>query len=186
MLVDIDLMAPETDHLRERWREIRNQLGHPDEEFVIADRTSRGIYRGTNLVHELEYALASESRYETFPIPRLDFDLEIEEECVKHRREIQKWANGPKTYGMCDSPEQVVLKWPWLEWTDRCFIIEWHTYDATGEAEGGFRPHKHGKYIGDGELLGYEYLKDEPYVNKVVLFHILEIKPEYVVEIEDD
>ncbi|AOZ63814.1 hypothetical protein SEA_WEASELS2_236 [Rhodococcus phage Weasels2] len=173
MLVDIDLNSPQIQELRKRWAEIHEADNEPYEQYETAERLSRGIYNGYWMEHDIEYALTlGRHAFDAFPFPKADFDLDDMSEHAKYQQKIKAWSNGPRGYGMCDNPEQVVLKWPWLEWCDRNFIIQFHHSMIEDD-----RAYKHGEYIGDLE---------DPYDEPVGMFQILEIKPEYVVEIEDD
>ena len=79
------------------------------------------------------------------------------------------------SYGVCDSPEQVIEKYGATlsdKWRRFVLLI---TPVLRGEqpASGGWRWHKWGPYIGDQKPT-CEYLHDEPEIELVYVFHIYE------------
>jgi len=81
-------------------------------------------------------------------------------------------AVGP--YGVCDSVEQLLEKCPELEKSDRKFLITLTRIHRDSQpAEGGWRWHKWGEYIG-AQKPSCEYIHDEPEIKQVFCFHIYE------------
>lgn len=79
-------------------------------------------------------------------------------------------------YGVCDSYEQILEQCPELvDSTDREFVITLTpVVKADQPAEGGWRWHKWGDYIGNLDPQ-YEYIYDEPFIEKVYCYHIYEL-----------
>lgn len=77
-------------------------------------------------------------------------------------------------YGVCDSIEQLLAKYPELEAEDREFVV---TLSPIRKAEqypqGGWRWHKWGEYIGTQQPT-CEYIFDEPTIELVYVYHIYE------------
>jgi hypothetical protein len=82
-------------------------------------------------------------------------------------------------YGVCDTIEQVVLKYQkCLELPDRHFIIMFHGILQRDQPEdGGWRWHKWGEYVGI-QKPQCEYIYDEPLIDRVLIYHIYEINPQ--------
>lgn len=119
------------------------------------ERLGTGIYRGHLNVHNDLRALIKD-RYPRWP------DLPRDEE--------------PSCYGVCDTPEQIVAKWPQIDADQRPFTIFVVPVIRDEEPEsGGWRWHKWGAYIGDREPQ-CEYLHDEPEIGKVYVFYIYEMR----------
>lgn len=78
-------------------------------------------------------------------------------------------------YGVCDSYEQVLERCPELvESQERQFVITVTAVCKKDQpAEGGWRWHKWGEYIGV-HCPTCEYLHDEPVVEQVYVYHIYE------------
>lgn len=81
------------------------------------------------------------------------------------------------THGVADSPEQFFAKYPGLATDPRHFAVTfWVHRKADQPAEGGWRWHKWGPYVGEQESQA-EYLHDEPEIEEVVSFRVYEIVP---------
>ncbi len=79
-------------------------------------------------------------------------------------------------YGVCDTPEQVLEKYPFLKDAPERFFISYVRIDRGSQPrDGGWRWHKWGTYIGDREPK-CEYLHDEPDIETVYTFHIYELR----------
>lgn len=78
-------------------------------------------------------------------------------------------------YGVADSYEQVLDKYPHLAASDRKYLLRVITLRKEDEEPGGWRWHKWGAYIGVQEPQT-EYLYDEPVIDQVVLWHVYEVK----------
>ena len=91
-------------------------------------------------------------------------------------RDYEHYPDGlsVEAYGVCDTPEQLLEKCPELEESDRRFVVTVHHLRKEDEpAEGGWRWHKWGPYIGEHEPQ-CEYLYDEPEIEEVYVYHIYE------------
>lgn len=87
-------------------------------------------------------------------------------------------ADGPQSYGVCDTPDQFLTKFrKLLQEDDRTFVIGFThiAKDPTNRGQGGgWRWHKWGPYIGEGTPQ-FEYLDDEDgFEDGVYVFHILQ------------
>lgn len=80
----------------------------------------------------------------------------------------------PREYGVCDHWEQITAKWPQIESSERQFIIAVQEIRREHQGPGGWRWHKAGEYIGTRNP-EREYLHDEPEIDAVLSFVILEI-----------
>lgn len=79
-------------------------------------------------------------------------------------------------YGVCDSLEQLLEKYPELEADGRKFLVTLHEVKRSEQSPtGGWRWHKWGEYIGTQEPQ-CEYLYDEPKIESVFVYHIYERK----------
>lgn len=79
------------------------------------------------------------------------------------------------SYGVCDSYHQILARWPHLAADPEPYMIalvEVRKEDQS--ADGGWRWHKWGDYIGSKDPQ-YEYLFDEPDIDVVFTFHIYSI-----------
>lgn len=78
------------------------------------------------------------------------------------------------SYGVCDSVANLLAKCPELESSDRKFVVRMtQIKKATQSPAGGWRWHKWGEYIGEGEPT-CEYLYDEPIIIAVYVYSIFE------------
>lgn len=82
------------------------------------------------------------------------------------------WFN---CYGVCDNYQQIFEKCPEIkESTDRYFLVSVMPVRKEEQSpDGGWRWHKWGPYIGDGEPT-MEYLYDEPDFDVVYCYHLFE------------
>lgn len=77
-------------------------------------------------------------------------------------------------YGVCDSLEQLLEKYPELEAPGRGFLVTLHEVKKSEQSpQGGWRWHKWGEYIGTQNPTR-EYLYDEPAIESVFVYHIYE------------
>jgi hypothetical protein len=80
------------------------------------------------------------------------------------------------SYGVCDSLENLLEKCPELDAPGREFVVTLTPIRKADEpADGGWRWHKWGEYIGAQEPQ-CEYIHDEPVIESVFCFHIYERK----------
>lgn len=82
-------------------------------------------------------------------------------------------------YGVCDSPDQFAEKFAvTLEADPRHFCVSFTKIAKADQSpDGGWRWHKWGPYVGTQERSGTEYLYDEPTIEVVYVYHILEVRP---------
>ena len=79
-------------------------------------------------------------------------------------------------YGVADSIEQVIERWPFLVQDEHRYLISYMTVRHEDEPDrGGWRWHKWGPYIGTQDPQ-YEYLADESGIEQVICFHIYQYK----------
>ena len=85
---------------------------------------------------------------------------------------LDKWID----YGVCDNYEQILkVRRDILSNHNKRFVIGLSTVEKKNQcAEGGWRWHKWGEYIGT-QNPHYEYIYDEPNIEKVYCYHIYEI-----------
>jgi len=102
-----------------------------------------------------------------------EFFLSDAKKCIAFSENIPK---GIYNYGIADTVEQIkahcydVLDNDSHNW----FITYQIIYKEDQVKEGGWRWRKWGEYIGDYKPQ-CEYLYDEPYIDKVILFHVYEV-----------
>lgn len=91
----------------------------------------------------------------------------------------ERWREDPPSwlpiqeYGVCDTPEQAVQKLGLRDLPERYVISFVRIRRDEQPADGGWRWHKWGDYIGDHEPQ-CEYLHDEPEIEEVYTFHVYE------------
>lgn len=91
------------------------------------------------------------------------------------------WRNA---YGVCDSAEQLLEHFPELEAPGRSFVVTLtEVCRADQPAEGGWRWHKWGPYIGKHDPQ-HEYLHDEQGIDAVLVYHIYEYIDYDVLDVE--
>ncbi|MCW4050515.1 MAG: hypothetical protein NWE89_12355 [Candidatus Bathyarchaeota archaeon] len=77
-------------------------------------------------------------------------------------------------FGVCDNVDQLLAACPELEALGREFVVTVTVVrKAEQPAEGGWRWHKWGEYIGT-QNPQCEYIHDEPEIEEVLCFHIYE------------
>ena len=89
--------------------------------------------------------------------------------------EYPELSVGP--YGVCDSVEQLLAACPELESDpSRKFVVTVNRLTRESQpAEGGWRWHKWGEYIGTQKPT-HEYLYDDTHISEVLVYHIYERK----------
>lgn len=85
-------------------------------------------------------------------------------------------------YGVCDSVEQFLEVYKdALAEPHRRFVVGFTCVRKADEPpDGGWRWHKWGPYIGKQKVSGCEYLYDEPNVEQVYCFSIIELYPDHI------
>lgn len=93
----------------------------------------------------------------------------------KMREENPKIGLPTCSYGVCDEPLQVLTTFPGLAVVDNKYVIGVaQLLKKEMYPKGGWRWHKWGPYIGEQKPM-CEYLYDEPVIEEVWTFHILEL-----------
>lgn len=85
-----------------------------------------------------------------------------------------KYIDRPTRYGVCDDFEQAIEYCKLRERPEKYFIAFTEVRKDEQSSEGGWRWHKWGEYIGKHEPQ-FEYLYDEPDIEKVYVFEVFEI-----------
>ncbi len=94
---------------------------------------------------------------------------------------LKDYVNSPEnyisSYGVCDNFYQVLEKYKkYLEVPNRKFVVILRVIRKDLEpADGGWRWHKWGEYIGT-QNPQMEYIHDEPEIEKVYVYHIYELE----------
>lgn len=86
---------------------------------------------------------------------------------------------GIHCYGVCDAPEQVLWKSNIVR-AERIFVVLCSSIEKdpnNAGLGGGWRWHKWGPYIGEQDGPTREYLDDEPNIDLVYTYHILQLDP---------
>lgn len=121
--------------------------------------------------------------------PHFDFDINgkylhpeqdplIEGDRLQKFFALQKADAWRSSHGVCDNIEQAVEYLDWaVKHPTRRFIISLSEVRREWESEGGWRWHKWGPYIGKQEPQ-CEFMFDEPVIESVYCFQLLEIPPE--------
>jgi hypothetical protein len=83
----------------------------------------------------------------------------------------------PNCYGVCDTPQQFIRRYKkTLSKSKRKFIVSFTEISKDKQSpSGGWRWHKWGPYIGTQKPTGCEYIYDEPKIERVFCYHILEL-----------
>ena len=90
------------------------------------------------------------------------------------RKRLNEHFDGPADYGVCDTPEQVVEKWPSLLTDENRFVILFSEVNRNECPD--WRWHKNGSYIGKHNPQ-YEHLGDEDEsIQSVLMFSIVRLK----------
>lgn len=194
MLVDITFV-PFTDDQQAFFREHAeaHNTKYPDDpmplEMTHPTRLSRGIYvadgnmRARSIVQNI---------VEDVPAFR-DFSRDRNmdtywEDSRKWKRKMdklysEKYKRGPYrdwgglgAYGLCDSPEQFLAMFPHIEDDDVPRILTFHGIMRKHQpAQGGFRYHKNGNYLGK-QRPRHEYLYDDTHIDMICGFHVYRVE----------
>lgn len=138
-------------------------------EIPETTRLAKGVYEAhLNWNHEIEHLVKNEYPFDEHPGSNISDE--------EFRKWIEEYHTRPRDYGVCDSWEQILEKWPQIETDPRHFLI--HLTPMRREEQssrGGWRWHKWGEYIGIHEPK-HEYLYDEKDIDVVYVFSILQLK----------
>jgi len=86
----------------------------------------------------------------------------------------EHYTDGIDAYGVCDSVEQLLAACPELEAPGRRFVVTVTPVKRANQpADGGWRWHKWGDYIGT-QNPQHEYLYDDVHIDMVLCYHIFE------------
>lgn len=160
--------------------------GKPVTIFDTFDILSEGVYEvggffsmmTSNMFNEShiftswqkEYWDAAHEAYDSDTMDTPEFKALQEE---YHRKE--DLGIYPPDYGVCDSPEQLLEKFPLIVTSDKQIIVTVEEVRKDEQPdEGGWRWHKWGPYVGEFEPQS-EYLADEPNIDRVFIFKLYEI-----------
>ena len=155
-----------------------NPIGALREELQVRspELLAPGIYRpglDFNFDWDLRAAGYTLNDYPFRDVWRAMYDLEPGSDAQIAAREAAIAA--PADYGVADSWEQIVERWPELLTDERRFVIGMTEVRRVDQSsEGGWRWHKWGEYIGTREPTT-EYLADETCIESVWTFHIYEV-----------
>ena len=135
-----------------------------------------GVYRAGfdfNFDHDLKAAGYTLNEYPFQDAWRKVFALEPGTD--EHDAAREAALRSPNDYGVADSWEQIVERWPDLITDERRFVIGMTEVRRADEPErDGWRWHKWGEYIGTHAPTA-EYLVDEDGIDSVWAFHVYEV-----------
>lgn len=141
----------------------------------------RGVKRLDVGVYETHYAFNLELKGRGLLVSEYPFDAYMDLATPDERVKAYVAAVNDKTlpsesYGVCDSWEQVIQKWPLLATMDRNLVLAVSPVVRAEEpSDGGWRWHKWGEYIGTHEIK-HEYLHDETGIDVVYCYHLYEVR----------
>lgn len=183
MLVDIP--NEWCDEYAIRWNEV--YLKDPSLEirkyrYPSEFRVGKGMYLGYFSEYEMGDHVVSAYPWDPlFMFSEKDYD--DFDDCVRDRfAEIRRqWDldypfEVPPSYGIADSLEQVLIRWPQIEQNSKLLVLYGIPIIKDDQQGQGFRFHKNGTYIGTQKCMGYEYFGDEPYMTDVISWHLVEVK----------
>lgn len=133
----------------------------------------QGVYEThLNFAHDIRSLIVTEYAFMDVLRAHIDRNGTLRERGEK----LAPLPDLPFDFGVCDTWEQITARWPELA------ADEEHAYlisvtpirKADQSPEGGWRWHKWGPYIGDHEPR-CEYLYQEPAIDQVYVFHIIEV-----------
>ncbi|MBC9706530.1 MAG: hypothetical protein H9W81_16495 [Enterococcus sp.] len=149
-----------------------------------AEELDNYIIKHEDGVYEYQNWYASNRETYSWELDEYTFTKEARE-CMTNRMEAMDRGEDSRAfefpaiwedYGTCDSFDQVWEAYPQLLTDPRHFILrvrKVHKKDQSPQQ--GWRWEKHGKYLGNRSE-GYEYLYDEPNIDFVWQFDIIQIK----------
>lgn len=128
---------------------------------------AEGIYTGI-FSRDIEHLVVNEHPFS----PTRDMDVDARLKMI-----MDQVHNGTAhDYGVADTFEQITQRWPELETDPRSFVILVREITRDDQPDrGGWRWHKWGDYIGTHSPR-HEYLADEPDIESVITFHIVEVR----------
>lgn len=101
-------------------------------------------------------------------------EAEQDERAIPLRARVHELMEGPSDYGVCDTPEQVLEKWPSLATDENRFVILFNRIHRDECSD--WRWHKNGRYIGQHDPQ-YEHLGDEDEsIQQVLTFSVVRLK----------
>lgn len=155
-------------------------LGVTDDIGEYDTRLAQGVYRtGHNFGNSLRdfNLLVTESPFHDYSDPDNPWRKEMTDENREQiQAEIRAWLDRPEDFGVCDSWQQVLERWPEIETCDKNLIITVTELRREDQSpKGGWRWHKWGEYIGEQGPL-HEYLYDDTHIDVVYTFSLFEVK----------
>lgn len=157
---------------------LMNTIYDTNSHWLPVEHVGTGIYKivGFGLDHRLR-DVGIEVR-DAFDLFALIDEGQNREDRIKSLQSYWDWekeVGAPPSYGVCDYPQQVAEKFPYLiDGPERLVMQVTELVGSEQPAQGGWRWHKWGEYIGDQDPQ-CEYLYDEPEIEKVFVFHIYEL-----------
>lgn len=173
MLVDVDVPPPAD----QRMASILSILSDGNPNVV---RLDRGLYEVNH--HNFD-TLLGEAVVDRYPCDGYD-KVPADSNFVEFITEWMAAHPGlPPSYGVCDTPSQLVNKYPTLDTDPRPLVASFTPIHKSAQhPHGGWRWHKWGTYIGEQQRVGCEYLADEPHIELVYTYQIIEIAPWAAIE----
>jgi hypothetical protein len=153
--------------------------------LFAAREVKPGVYEtgGFNFDHDIphytEFRVNGRS-YERISKDGLHVNFPEESDLFKNnpKARAKAWNNYFKNtkecYGVADNIDQVCKLYKDAISSTNPVVISFVELNKSDEGEGGWRWHKWGKYIGV-QKPQCEYLKDEPIIEKVIVFHIYSV-----------
>jgi hypothetical protein len=141
----------------------------------VPTRLARGVYEThVNFGHDIRGLILTEYPFMDLLHKHLDRNQELRDK----GEPLVEWPDLPDDFGVCDTWEQITERWPSLaaDQGHRYLVYLSPVLKADQYPHGGWRWHKWGPYIGTLEPR-YEYLYDEPDIERVYVFQIVELKP---------
>jgi len=138
---------------------------------------AKGVYLVStlNFEHTIESNTANELDGGAYGM----FDINTGEYTTNREKILEKMVEGVKLsdgYGICDNYEQVLERYPFINFSDKKYVLVLSPIFKKHQPEnGGWRWHKWGEYIGTHDIK-HEYLYDEEGIEHVFVFHLYALK----------
>lgn len=191
MLVDIRF-KPFTEDQIERYRRAALHFNKLDDSNPMPLEPSHPKRLGIGMYEESNFPTRSVIEHVVDDVPpHADYtrnlsihDYIVEQRAWKKRMDklySERYKRGPfralsGNYGLCDSPEQLFEYYPHLKDDDvPRFVSFYGIWRKHQPADGGFRYHKHGTYIGK-QRPRCEYLYDDKHIDVIVGFNIFRVE----------
>ena len=156
--------------------EIWNSYSEPEVVDQILQE-STGVYLVSDL--NFDHTIQSNTTNELIEHAYGMFDPRNGEYTTNREKLLEKMKEGVSLfggYGVCDNYEQVLKKYPFIESTDKKYVLVLSPIFKKHQPEnGGWRWHKWGEYFGTHDIK-HEYLYDEEGIEHVFVFHLYALK----------